>query len=109
MKTNKKAWISSIAIIAMLAIMSVTFAFKPSNKVVKFAPVTYYFHGSSAAQANLSAQWNTTPSGDQCGGTSIPCQVTVDSQVYPTISSYIGSRTSAQIMADVNVSKKAVE
>ncbi|MFC3561150.1 hypothetical protein [Pedobacter jamesrossensis] len=107
---TKKTWLGAMFTFALVAIMGLTFAFKPFNKESKNANAkvtTYYYTGSDVAGANDPSNWSSDP-GDAspCGGLAqIPCQVTVPT----TIDSYLEDKTDQDIMEDTNVSKRPFE
>lgn len=108
MATQKKAWLSALATFVLVAVLGLSFAFKPfkNNKTVA-APLTYYFIGSSPSQANLPGQWSTTPpEGLECSEGTMPCQVTLETNVNPDITSFINGRSASAVVADDLVSTK---
>lgn|GEM_PF-4438815 len=89
MKNNKKTWLGAMFSFALVAIMGLTFAFKPANlsKTEKAKRVNYYFRftGSPSEEADRTL-WENVPSTDPaCGGTNDGCLIAVD-ESYTTIS-----------------------
>ncbi|RQO67595.1 hypothetical protein DBR43_24030 [Pedobacter sp. KBW06] len=89
MKTNKKAWLSAMATIVLVAVIGLVFAFKPFTKAKERAETRWYYtHPTSAASIPAAIlngdNWAKEDPGNQTGCLAlgnIPCTLLVDASV----------------------------
>lgn len=89
MKTNKKAWLSAMAAIILVAVIGVGFAFKPFAKEkveTKKATVIWYYHSDSPLQTDITNGSNWAlfdPNKPGCGTNTgnLPCKLEVDDSI----------------------------
>lgn len=83
MKNNKKTWLGAMFTFALVAIMGLTFAFKPfskEDKKVKRLLYTFEYNGSDFSESAVEtpSNWTYTASTDLCNGAlAKPCRIQV--------------------------------
>jgi hypothetical protein len=91
----KKIFKSVLVATVVVAGLSGAFAFKSDSVVKKSAAtVTYVYSLSTSTGARTASNWTLTPgSGPSCGiPGDVPCKVSFDTSVYPTLQSYIDAQ-----------------
>jgi len=107
MATKKKVWLSAIATIALIAVIGLFSAFI-SNKSVAFpkkhhkAITLYQFNGNSTNITDPNKYTVITNPPASCSGSNLPCYLTIEDE---SLSSWLGSRTPAQVVADATATK----
>lgn len=114
MATQKKAWLSALATFVLIAVIGLTFAFKPFDRA-KTSPIkastTWYFIGENLSDATTasSTNWTKTNPSLGCGlGTAVPCALTVmDAPDLPSLQTFLNGKTAVQIRDTYADSKRA--
>jgi len=91
----KKIFKSVLVATVVVAGLTGAFAFKSDSVVKKSAAtVTYVYSLSTSSGARTAANWTLiSGSGPSCGTPGdVPCKVSFDSSVYPTLQSYIDAQ-----------------